>query len=372
MVARDGVRAVLLAGGQGKRMGGLTRDRLKPLVPFGGQCHLVDFSLANAERTGLPEVLLLSHHNEAQLIGYLRRVWERPGRFRVHFGPHDDALRQGVPAGRLSSRPPERGTAEALLANAEYIFDERHRDVLVLHADHVYSFDYQQMLAHHRATGAALTIGYQRIERQYVRLFGMVEFDDRGWLTRFVEKPDRPTSDLIFSAFCLFNGAVLARYLDQLRHTDWRHDISHDVIPAMLAGAEPIAGFHVPGYWEDIGTVERYHRAHLRLLGQRPTLRPRQMPRTLRPDLPRRHVTDAPGLHDVLLAGDLVNRGSVERSVLYPGVHIGLDARVRDSVLLPGARVADGVLVDRSIVFDGQIVTTDRRDRTDSMPGAGR
>ncbi|MFJ6194878.1 sugar phosphate nucleotidyltransferase [Micromonospora sp. NPDC092111] len=356
----DDVRAVLLAGGRGERMGRLTGQRPKPLVPFGGQCHLIDFSIANALHSGLTEVLLLSHFNEHRLIDYLRSTWELPDRLHIHLGPHDRDVRSGRDLAALAPRPPERGTAEALLANAEFIFTDRYRDVLVLHADHVYHYDYRPMLAHHRSTAAALTIGYQEILPEYVKLFGMVDFDSDGWLTTFVEKPAEPTSNLVFSAFCLFDQSVLDRYLSKLRTTDWRYDLSRDVIPAMLAAGERIAGYPVRDYWEDIGTVDRYHRAHLRLLGPEPTMRPERMPRTLAPELVRSTGSAGPGLRDSLHPTDLRNEGSVEESVLYPGVRIGVGATVRRSVVLPGGSVADGVSVTDSIVLDGERVETDR------------
>ncbi|WP_407914525.1 sugar phosphate nucleotidyltransferase [Kitasatospora sp. NE20-6] len=352
----DGVRAVLLAGGEGRRMGRLGHGRLKPLVPFGGSCRLIDFSLANAADSGLDEVLLLSQYEERQLMDDLHRTWRRPG-FRVHFGPYDRAYRDGTghrpppPAG-----PPERGTADALIRKAPYVFGPGTSEVLVLHADHVYRYDYGPLIARHRASGAALTVAHQRIDRRWVHLFGMVEFDAGGQLTRFVEKPADPTSDLVFAAFCVFDAAVLHRYLEQLDGTDWQHDISRDVIPAMLAGGERILGHEVHGHWEDIGTVDRYHRAHLALLGDRPALPLARLPRTLAPGVPRSLVADAPGVERSIVPADLVNHGRLAHSVAFPGVRIGAGAHVTRSVLLPGATVPDGAAIDSAIVLEDGFV----------------
>lgn len=358
--AMDDVRAVLLAGGLGTRMGQLTADRLKPLVPFGGQCRLVDFSLANARNSGLNQVLLLSYHNERQLIDYLRQTWSEPD-FRVHFGPHDGLVRQGGSLAGLASRPPERGTADALLNNADYIFTDQYRDVLVLHSDHVYRYGYGRMLAHHRSSCAALTIGYRAVPPEQVKLFGMVRFNADGWLTDFVEKPTEPRSNLIFTAFCFFDRIVLASYLNQLQRTQWSHDISRDLIPAMLANRERIAGVYIASHWEDIGTVPNYRRAHLRLLCRHPTMDLRDIPCTLQPSVPRRMFRAVPGLRNVLCAVDLVNDGSIQSSVVYPGVRVGSAARVRHSVLLPGSRIADGVSLERAVVLDGEKITSEGR-----------
>lgn len=353
----DGVRAVLLAGGEGRRMGPLGRGRLKPLVPFGGTSRLIDFSLANARRSGFQETLLLSQYEERQLMDDLHTMWNgSPREFRVHFGPYDEAYRQapvGVPD-HLAERtwPSERGTADALISKAEYVFGAGTSEVLVLHADHVYRFDYGDMIRQHRTDRAALTVSYQRIERRYVHLFGMVEFDPAGNLSGFVEKPVEPTSDLVFAAFCVFDAATLRRYLEQLDGTDWQHDISRDVIPAMLAAGERIRGYEVTGYWADIGTVDRYHRAHLALLGDTPTMGLAELPLTVRPAVPRRYVAREASVHASIVPADLVNAGRVERSVVYPGVSVGAGASVRDCVLLPGAVVQKGARLEAAILLE--------------------
>lgn len=358
--AHDAVRAVLLAGGEGRRMGPLGQGRLKPLIPFGGSARLIDFSLANARRSGFEEVLLLSQHEERMLMDDLQRTWNTDT-FRVHFGPYDAAYR-AAGSGRLPVElpertwPAERGTADALISKAPFIFGPEHTEVLVLHADHVYAFDYTDMIRRHRADRAALTLSYQRIDRRYVHLFGMVEFDDTGSLTKFVEKPAEPTSDLIFAAFCVFDAAVLHRYLEMLDGTSWQHDVSRDVIPAMLRAGERILGYEVEGYWEDIGTVDRFHLAHRGLVREHPTMPISQLPRTVRPEIPVRRVAYADGVVSSLLAADVVSDGLIEESTAFAGVRVGRDAVVRDCVLLPGAHVPDGARLESAIVLeDGTI-----------------
>jgi glucose-1-phosphate adenylyltransferase len=352
----DDVRAALLAGGLGQRMGRLGHGRLKPLIPFGGSSRLIDFSLANARASGLSEVLLLSQYEERQLMDDLHDVWGAEPGFRVHFGPYDAAYRDAGPGGpaELPERtwPAERGTADALIRKAPYIFGPNTRDVMILHADHVYRFDYRPMLRQHRESGAALTIAYQRLDLKYMHLFGMVAFDEAGDLTEFVEKPSHPTSDLVFAAFCLFDAAILHRYLEDLDGTGWQHDISRDVIPAMLAGGERIRGHLVPGYWEDIGTIDRYHQAHRALLLDPPSMTAEELPRTVRPRVPRWFVAEAPGIRRSIVPADLVNDGLLEESVAFPGVRVGAGARVRDCVLMPGAEVAPGADIEGSIVLE--------------------
>ncbi|WP_030691517.1 sugar phosphate nucleotidyltransferase [Streptomyces globisporus] len=360
MAEFDPVRTVLLAGGRGERMGRLGEGRLKPLVPYGGACRLIDFSLANARDSGLGEVLLLSQYEERLLMDDLHSAWNGVSRdFRIHFGPYDAAYRaagEELPP-RLPERtwPLEKGTADALIRKGEYIFGPGTEHVMVLHADHVYRFDYGPLIRRHIASRAALTVAYQRIDPRWVHLFGMVAFDRDGSLTTFVEKPEHPTSDLVFAAFCVFDAKVLRRYLEELEGTDWQHDISRDVIPAMLAAGERIRGHRVEGHWEDIGTVERYHRAHLAMTRPDAGLPVQALPWTISPYLQRRRV-DSPGVRRSVVPFDMISRGHVEDSVLFPGVRIGEGARVRRSVVLPGAVVPDGADIDSAVVLENGFV----------------
>ncbi len=357
------MRSVLLAGGLGVRMGRVGQGRLKPLVPFGGQCHLIDFSLENCRASGVEEVLLLSQFNEALLIRYLLETWHGHG-LALHFGPYQgitrDTCEQMLATVR---RPPEAGTADALLKNGDFIFSASVSDVLVLHADHVYHFDYRPMLDFHHRRKAALTIGFQRIAREAVSLFGMVEFGPGGRLQRFVEKPREPTSDTVFTAVAIFSAEPLRRYLESLSRGPWQADISRDVIPAMLEGGERIYGFPFEDYWEDIGTAARYLHAHQRLTAARPSLVLERMPRTLRPELKRRLIRQSGRVRDTILSEDVRCEGRVEGSVLFPGVVIGPEAVVRESVVLPGARILGDTVVEGSIVLDGEQLEGARLER---------
>jgi glucose-1-phosphate adenylyltransferase len=345
-------KIALLAGGMGVRMKRLGHRRLKPLVPFGGSCHLIDFSIHNARKSGAQELLLMAQYNERQLVAYLLQSWCQESGFRIHFGPY-----QGVAPHNIDEtfarikRPVERGTADALIANAPYLFDGQTKDVMVLHADHVYQFDYQPMIDQHRKSGAALTVGFQEIAPEFVPLFGMVDFDDAGNLTQFVEKPAVPTSNNVFSAVCIFDADVLQHYLEKLAGGEWQHDISRDVIPAMLAGGETIKGFRFDDYWEDIGTVERYFRANLRMLGDTPSMPRSGMPRTL--GTPR-YVDHEERLRNSLVPPTLDTRAVIEDAIVYPGARIGHGAVVRNSIIFPGAVVPDGVVIDHAMVLEPQ------------------
>lgn len=358
------VRAALLAGGRGERMGRLTDAVCKPMVPYAGSCRLVDFSMVNAVRSGVPETVVMSQHLERDLIDHLLRRWDGRGGMHVHLGPYEGMLdgtgrRDGLPADApLPPRPVERGTADALLANAEWLFAGGCRDILVLHADHVYYFDYRPMLREHRRAAADVTIGVQRIERRFVRLFGMVELDQDHRVRRLVEKPAEPTSDLVFTAFCLFRADALEQVLTVLaqRADDaWCHDISRDVLPFMISEGYDVRAFPVSGYWADIGTVERYLLGHLSLIHSPDALPLKDLPRTLPGARPR--LTGSGG---VITSEPLSPRAQVCESVLYPGSTVEPGARVERCVVLPGARVRAGVRLLDTVALAGEDLTQSR------------
>jgi valienol-1-phosphate guanylyltransferase len=308
--------------------------------------------------------VVMSHHLQRDLLDHLARRWDGRHGMHIHLGPYDGLLDKaergrGLPGDLvLPERAPEEGTADALLTNAEWLFAGDCRDILVQHADHVYHFDYGPMLAEHRLEGADVTIGVQRIERRFVRLFGMVDVGTDGRVRRLVEKPAEPTSDLIFTAFCLFRADVLDKVLTELNQRppdEWRHDISRDVLPFMIAEGFHVRAFPISDYWADIGTVERYLLGHLDLIRSPDALPLPRIPLTLagaRPELAR-----ADG---VIASAPLPDGAHLRDSVLYPGSVIEPGARVERSVVLPGARVRAGVELLDSVTLEGEDVTQSR------------
>ena len=369
------VRAALLAGGRGERMGRLTATVCKPMVPYAGSCRLVDFSVANAVQSGLTEIVLMSRHLERDLIDHLLGLWDSRSRMRVHLGPYEGMFdrrgrHHGLPRGlALPARPPERGTADALLTNAEWLFAAGCQDVLVLHADHVYRFDYGPMVHEHRQTAADATLGVQAIERRFVHLFGMVELDQDRRVCRLIEKPTEPTSDLVFTAFCLFRADILQQVLKELARLptdEWSHDISRDVLPFMISAGCNVRAFPVGGYWADIGTVERYLLGHLNLIRSPAAMPLKEVPRTLSGACP-----ELTGPNGVITSGPVPSDAYVRESVLFPGSILDPGARVERSVVLPGARVRSGVLLRDTVVLAGEYVTQSRSG-LDILAAGGR
>lgn len=353
----NNVRGALLAGGRGQWLGVLTQDMTKALVPYGGTCRLMDFSLANCLRTGVGEVVLMANDRQQQVVNHVVTHWTRYHDFHVHLGFQESLCpRHGARICNAGIRRPEHGTADALLANAEFVFAPGATDILVLHADHVYDFNYSDMIWEHRRSGAVATIGVQAIERRFVNLFGMVDVDEHLRVRSLVEKPICPTSNLVFIAFALFKADVLLELLHFLAAgsaNSWQHDISRDVIPAMLANGDYVRAYQVKDFWADIGTVERYYLGHMRLIDAPADLEPERRPRTLGPWVPAQTSRG-------VAVGRVSVEGDVKHSFLYDGARIGRQAFVSDSLILPGGKVASGVTVRDSIVRQNEVVVEDR------------
>lgn len=347
----DKIRACLLAGGKGVRMKNLGGERPKPLIPYGGKCNLIDFSLHNLRENRFKEVLLLPQFNEGMLLNYMIDQW-CDDKFHVHFGHHECAHKIGVrEALETVPRPQERGTADALIKNKEYIFCDEYDDIIILHSDHVYLFDYEPMIKYHQQTGAALTIGHQKIDIKYVHLFGMVDLDENNNVTRFVEKCPNPTSDTVFTAVCIFKKDVLWDYLQKLSKTDWKRDISHDVIPAMIQAGETVKSFLFENHWEDIGTVERYIKSNMDLLAHS-MLDFDNIPHTIANNHKvLRESLDNGQTTSIYSSGSTIN-GMVSNSIIYPDVFVDKDAKIINSIIMPGARITGKCNIENSVITD--------------------
>lgn len=308
---------VLLAGGQGSRLHELTAMDCKPAVPFAG-ARLVDFTMANAARSGLRHMLVALQYRPQLLARHLRAVWGP--QFPAGLALHDGMSVQ--PGGY-------RGTADAVRAHLPDLTASGADEVLVLSADHVYQMDYRAMLHRHRESGAKLTVAVDEIPLAQAGRFGVLTADAAGRVTAFDEKPrhpqpiaDRPTHALVSMGIYVIDRLWLS---DLLRRTDM-DDFGQDVLPEAVA--QGVVQVHRTGadfYWRDVGTLDSYRLAQLDFLatGTPPLLVPASA------HLPGREVRRAAGQGNVLL----------------PGAHLGRRARVRQTILAPGAMIPDGMVI---------------------------
>ena len=349
--------AMVLAGGQGTRLGELTRDLAKPAVPFGGQYRIIDFTLSNCHNSGIDTVGIMTQYEPLALHSYvgIGSAWDLDRRDGgVHILP---------PYAREKGCQWYAGTADAVFQNIEFIEQYEPGYVVVLSGDHVYKMDYAAMLDYHKICQAEVTIGVIEVPWSEVSRFGIVETAASGRITEFVEKPRQSKSNQASMGVYIFSWKVLKQYLlSDAANKESSHDFGKDIIPGMLAARQRLHAYRFHGYWKDVGTVDSYWEANMDLLGDDPKLRltgddwPVYSPSLSLP--PHYHGTEA-CVRCSLVAGGAIILGEVENSVIFPGVYIGPGAQVKDSVVMPQVRIESGVLVDGAIVTANTVVSAE-------------
>jgi glucose-1-phosphate adenylyltransferase len=337
------VLAVILAGGEGERLSILSSVRAKPAVPFGGKYRIIDFALSNCANSGLDDVLVLTQYNPHSLNDHigLGRPWDldrNRGGIRL--------LQPYVTRGRANEW--YRGTADAVLRNLSTIEESGADTIVILAGDHIYKMDYEPFIRFHRRRRADVTLGVRRVPLREAGRFGILSLDDGDAVVDWQEKPDRPRSDLASMGIYVFSRRALTSWLSEARPDFGRH-----VIPAMLEGGARVFGFRFDGYWQDVGTVESYWQANMDLLEPHPALDlfdREWVIHTRSEERPPARLGPTASVHRSLVSHGCIVEGTVERSVLAPGVRVGIGAVVRDSIVFLDADIRAGSVVDRAIL----------------------
>lgn len=366
------VLSMILAGGEGRRLGPLTADRAKPAVPFGGRYRIVDIVLSNFVNSGLTKVKVITQYKSHSLETHLARAWR--------LSPLLDQYVEAIPAQQRTGKSWFRGSADAVYQCQNAILDEHADLVCVFGGDHVYKMDVRQMIDAHLARGAHMSVAAIPVPVEHAGAFGVIEVDAEGWMVGFAEKPASPKAMPHRPGFALasmgnyvFDGEVL---LDELGRDAARdegtHDFGRDVLPSMVGRRRvfvyDFSTNEVPGeaerergYWRDIGTVDTYFEAHMDLCAVQPqfNLYNASWPlRTIvRTDPPAKFVFSDEAAARVGVATDslvsegcIISGGRIHRSVLAPRVRINSYSLVEHSVLLDGVEVGRHARIRRAIV----------------------
>ena len=337
------VLTLILAGGEGERLSILSQVRAKPGVPFGGKYRIIDFALSNAVNSGLTDDGILTQYAPRSLIDHIGvgRPWDLD---RSHGGV---ALLQPY-IGRGRTRDWYRGTADAVLQNMEFIADRDPELVLVLAGDHVYKMDYRPFIETHRAKQAAVTCAVRTVPLEEAHRFGILETDAEGRVTAFVEKPPNPSSNLVSMGVYVFDWPALREVL-----SPDRVDFGRDLLPWMVEAERRVYGYEFKGYWQDVGTVESYWRASLDLLSDAPAIELNDLGwliYTKSEERPPARIGPRATVARSMVSHGCVIDGTVEHSILSPGVRIGANAVVRDSIVMFDTAVGEGAVLDHAIV----------------------
>lgn len=344
------VCAVILAGGEGSRLGILTAKRTKPAVPFAGKYRIIDFALSNCVNSGFMDVMILAQYRPHSLIEHIGAggPWDLD---REHTG----GVRIYTPYRSRELADWFVGTADAVQQNFLFIKDRRPDLVVLLSGDHIYRMNYRDLVRAHVEAGASATLATIPVSREEASRFGIVQTDEAGWATSFVEKPkDPPPGDANMGVYC-FNYDVLDRVLleDHLA-PDSSKDFGKDILPKMIARGERIFTWSYLGYWRDVGTLESYWDAHMDLLSDPPAYDLNDLGWLIHTRSERRAPARVGAAHlesSLITHGCVIESGAtVIRSVLGPGVRVESGATVRDSVVLNDAVVGSGAVVERAIM----------------------
>ncbi|HHH28849.1 MAG TPA: glucose-1-phosphate adenylyltransferase [Polyangiaceae bacterium] len=344
------VCAVILAGGEGSRLGILTAKRTKPAVPFAGKYRIIDFALSNCVNSGFMDVMILAQYRPHSLIEHIGGggPWdldrERWGGVRI-YTPYQSREHAGWFA----------GTANAVQQNFLFIKDRRPDLVVILSGDHIYRMNYGDLVSAHIEAGASVTLATIPVTLEEAPRFGIVSADDDGWATSFVEKPaDPPPGAGNMGVYC-FDYDTLDRVLleDHLLE-DSSHDFGKDILPRMIGRGEKVFTWPYRGYWRDVGTLESYWEAHMDLLSDPPAYNLNDLGwliHTRSENRPPAWIGSAKVEGSLITHGCTIESGAVvEHSVLGPGVRVEGGAVIRDSVVMNDTLVSRDASVIRALV----------------------
>jgi glucose-1-phosphate adenylyltransferase len=344
--------AMILAGGEGSRLSVLTQKRTKPAAPFAGKYRIIDFTLSNCANSGIYTIGICTQYRPRSLNDHIQSGY-----------PWDlDRVTGGVTLLQpYIGRPGSdwyRGTADAIYQNLDYVQHQNPDVVLVLGGDHIYKMDYDVLVTFHRENGADLTIATLRVDSEDASRFGILETDDTYRVIGFEEKPSQPKGTRASMGIYVFDADVLYDVLkaDNARPRS-RHDFGKDIIPRMIdaqhARPHRVYAFPHHGYWVDVGTIEAYWQAHMDLLLDKPPLDLLDrgwVIHTRSEERPPVNIRTGATVDRSLITDGCVIEGTVEQSVLSPGVVVRAGAVVRHSVVMTDAVIEKNAVVDYAIL----------------------
>ena len=364
------VLAIVLAGGEGKRLMPLTADRAKPAVPFGGIYRLIDFALSNLVNSGYLEIVVLTQYKSHSLDRHISETWRMSTQLQQYVA--------SVPAQQRRGKSWFLGSANAIYQSLNLIHDANPDIVVVIGADHVYRMDFEQMVTAHIASGASASVAAVRQPMNLVDQFGVIQTDGSGRISGFVEKPestpglpDDPNSFLASMGNYVFTADALVAALEEdAARLNTKHDMGGDIIPYFVergdAAVYDFTSNDIAGstdrdrqYWRDVGTLDSYYDANMDLISPLPlfNLYNLEWPIYTRQSVspPAKFVRSASGgsgvAHDSIVSnGAVVSGGQVQGSILATDVFVDEGASVSGSVLMDKVSIGPGAIVRRAII----------------------
>ena len=343
MLPKQEVVAMILAGGQGSRLGVLTKKLAKPAVPYGGKYRIIDFPLSNCVNSGIETVGVLTQYQPLELNEYIGsgQPWDL------------DSMNAGVrvlpPYQRSRKSDWYKGTANAIYQNMPFIERYNPEYVLILSGDHIYKMDYSKMIAYHKEKNADCTIAAFEVPMDEASRFGIMNTREDGSIYQFDEKPKKPKSNKASMGIYVFTWSKLKKYLEaDEANSKSGNDFGHDILPAMLEAGERMFAYSFEGYWKDVGTIESLWESNMDLLNPNIPLDLSEDTWKIysrNPVMPPHYISKDAQVQNSLVAEGANVYGEIDFAVLFSGVYIAPGAVVRDSIIMPGTRIEEGAVV---------------------------
>ncbi len=346
--------AMLLAGGQGSRLGVLTQNIAKPAVPYGGKYRIIDFPLSNCINSGITTVGVLTQYQPLELNDYIGsgKPWD--------LDRSDGGVHVLPPYQQSKSADWYKGTANAIYQNIRFIDRYDPEYVLVLSGDHIYKMDYADMLKHHKENNAACTIAVLEVPTEEASRFGIMNANPDGTIYEFEEKPKNPKSNLASMGIYIFDWKKMRYYLEtDEQNPDSSNDFGKDIIPLMLGNDEKMIVYRYNDYWKDVGTIDSLWEANLDLLSPKVKIdlsdkKWRIYSRTA--PTPPQYISSAAKVQNSLITDGCEVEGDVEFSILFENCVVEEGAEILDSLIMPGAVIKKGAKVKYAIVGENAVV----------------
>lgn len=346
--------SMILAGGQGSRLTLLTKKIAKPAVHFGGKYRIIDFPLSNCSNSGIDTVGVLTQYQPLVLNSY------------IGIGSTWDLDRK---KGGVTLLPPYvnekggewyKGTANAIYQNINFIDYYEPEYVLMLSGDHIYKMDYSVMLDYHKQKGAQVTIAVIEVPWEECDRFGIMNTKDDNRIYEFEEKPKNAKNNLASMGVYIFDWKILRKYLvDDEQDPNSHNDFGKNIIPNMLDSGIKLYAYKFDKYWKDVGTIESLWEANMDLLKEDNELNlydPSWKIYSVNPIRPPHFAAENSNIKNSLVGEGCVVHGEVINSVLFPGVYVGKNCTLKDTVVMPNVTVKDNVKIERAIVGSGSTI----------------
>ncbi len=354
MGAKKECIAMLLAGGQGSRLGILTHSIAKPAVPYGGKYRIIDFPLSNCTNSGIDTVGVLTQYQPLALNEYIGsgQPWDLD---RMDGGVHILSPYQQIKGSEWY-----KGTANAIYQNINFIDRYDPEYVAVLSGDHIYKMDYAEMLKFHKEHNADCTIAMMEVPWEEASRFGLMLVNDDGVITEFEEKPKNPRSNKASMGVYMFTWKKLRAYLIADEETEGSsNDFGKNVIPAMHNAGERMFAYQFDGYWKDVGTIDSLWEANLDLLNPKANIDltdPDWRIYAKNSALPPHYISKDATVQNSLVSGGCKIEGNIDYSVMFANVTVEEGANVRYSIVMPGATIKKGATVQYAMIAEDAVI----------------